>query len=332
MGYPLNEPKQKLFQRLKLNLEDLSEIPPRPMIFELVNNDPQFPPIPFLPKGKLAFIGGHGGTGKTALMMHLALTISLNSSSFLKGKQGMIKPVNRGRVALLFGEEDALEIRHRLKGLIQVTQKVDPYIYESESTQMLDHIHFYPLAGKGVLSLVGDEESNNRFDELKKSLKDNAGEGWDLIVVDPLSHFGGAEYESDNGQAVKLVMRLNELTKLSGNPTVLGIHHSAKGASKGRLADALRGSSALRDNARWVGILRWLDEDTDGIKSRMDGSNRVVELTIAKSNSTRTGLKVYFGLGKGVIHPISDQEFHLLITESNSSQPKKKRTLLERGI
>ena len=161
-----------------------------------------------------------------------------------------------------------------------------------------------------------------RFEALKKMLEDQAPEGLDLICVDPLSHFGGPDFETDNGQASALMRKLDELTKLKGNPTVLAVHHSPKGAKNSRLDDALRGSSALKDNSRWVGVLRRVAENDKTLECKRYKGHPIIELIVAKSNYTKNGLRVRFALEKGAIIPIEEDD-SLNPSEDNVSPDEK---------
>jgi len=82
---------------------------------------------------------------------------------------------------------------------------------------------------------------------------------WRLIVLDTLSRLASSEAETDNAIAARLVQAVELLSDC--NPPreeracVLVLHHTSKGTGRGQGARASRGSSALTDNARWVGQL-----------------------------------------------------------------------------
>lgn len=101
------------------------------------------------------------------------------------------------------------------------------------------------------------------------------------------AQFGGPDFEVDNGEASRLMRHLQQFTGLKGNPTVLIVHHSAKASKKSKLAHGFRGSSAIKDNARWAAILRRVNEDDTGenfLRDAIDRNKGVLELVVAKSN------------------------------------------------
>lgn len=284
-------------------------------------------PEVFMPRGKVGIIGGFGGTGKSLAIMHFALSLVTNKETLMRGpdSEALIPNSKSFKVALVYGEEDHLTCKWRLK---QALKKLKLW---SQYKTILDQLIIIPLADKGDISLVDDNDyeegespADKRFDDLYNTLNEYAGDsGLDLVCLDPLSHFGGPDFETDNGQAVRLMRRLGELTKLKGNPTVLGIHHSPKGAKNNRLDDALRGSSALKDNSRWVGIIRRVNEDSEGVNCLETSQGfPVIELIVAKANYSRSGMRVRFALDKGVITAIEGDDEKLLNPANTVLPPK----------
>jgi hypothetical protein len=290
-----------------MDLTHINEAQELPSLFKLRGHSNQLEM--FMPRGKVCVLASEGGVGKSLLSLHLGISLVLGrEKTSLRRAAGAYRehsesilgfplvPVPKfGKVVMLFAEEDQATCAYRLKQLLQVNGRVDPRLLQ----RLSGHLIPVPLCSlsKDVdndLSLSdslrsGDYgEAESRFKQLEQSLESVAGEtGIDLIVVDPLAQFGGGDFEKDNGEASRLMRQFQRLTSIKGNPTVLLIHHSSKEASKGKakLGHAVRGASALKDNARWVGILRRIAESDTGEEYLKDSHGRtVVELVVAKSN------------------------------------------------
>ncbi len=211
-----------------------------------------------LPRGKVAVLAGAGGVSKTYTLIALALSV-VTQTPWLGHYPTGEKLI--GRVALLLGEEDAAEVRRRMWT-------------QARALELGGHHHgavarilALPGAGHDELALTQSEERGQRArtetaDALRAFLEAEAernGEGWDLIVLDPLSRFAGPDVESDNSAATRLMQVLERFTSLPGNPAVLISHHvatHARGSNKPvDGAVAIRGSSAIVDGARWAATL-----------------------------------------------------------------------------
>ena len=313
-----------------LSYEGLESAEPPPPLFYI---EYQTRDLSFIPRGKVGVIGGFGGSGKSMAVMHLALSIASGKNTLMRCYNGgvlMPNPVTH-KVALLFGEEDEAGCLYRLKC------QLDKMNLRGNYHSFINNLKIIPLATAGDVSLVHgrnrDEtgmEPEHRYKLLEKTLIEASPDGYDLIVVDPLSHFGGLDFENDNGMAVRLMRKLTQLTTLKGSPTVLGVHHSPKGAKNNRLDDALRGSSALKDNSRWVGIIRRINEDTEGLTSMTTSQgHRVIELVTAKTNYTEPAQRVRFALDKGSITAIT--ELKLLDPTKDQEQTTNGNNASKRG-
>jgi hypothetical protein len=231
-----------------------------------------------LPRGKVGMLIAEGGAGKTFALSSFALAI-VTRSPWLGTYPA--DPGLRRRVVLVLGEEDAPELRRRLHAQAAV-MKLDPTVHGEDVARILA----LPGAGLDTLALTQVEDvradirarsafADALFDYLKQEGEKNGG--WDAILLDPLSRFAGADVETDNAAATRLVQVLERFTQLPGKPAVLVAHHTNKTS---RTSDAnkpppsaadARGSSALTDGARWVAKL----------ESHGDG---LAKLTVVKSN------------------------------------------------
>jgi hypothetical protein len=211
-----------------------------------------------LPRGKVALLAGSGGVGKTLALCDLALAVVTGGPwlGHFPAGEGLCR-----RVALLLGEEDGPELHRRLWTQAQARD------LGAHRRDDLTRILLLPGAGRHDLALSQPEERGTTVatpaaEALRRFLEAEAvrnGEGWDLVVLDPLSRFAGPDVEVDNSAATRLIQVLEGFTALPGSPTVLMAHHLAKYArGKDSPADGavgVRGASALVDGARWVGNL-----------------------------------------------------------------------------
>ena len=231
--------------------------------------------------GRVGILSAPGGTGKTLALCSLALAVCTGRpwlaedpiDGLREGTVGgyAVDPAAvGGRVALLLGEEDAEEVHRRLW---QVARLMG--LTAAQLAAVQERLVVGALTGEDV-TLV-DPDGVPMVDGLRRAL----GPGrWSLVILDPLSRFGGVEAEVDNGLATRTVAALEALTGLDGRPAVVVAHHERKGGGEG--ADAVRGASALVDGARWVARLSLVK--VGGRRWRSSEGRRAVWLEVVKSN------------------------------------------------
>jgi RecA-family ATPase len=112
-------------------------------------------------------------------------------------------------------------------------------------------------------------------------------EGFSLVVIDPLSRFGGRESETDNFAATRFVQSLESLA--SPTCSVLNSHHTRKISRGGRrsMLRAAEGASALVDGARWqcALVVEALSFEDEATRLRL---GEIVKLGVTKSNYAAT--------------------------------------------
>jgi hypothetical protein len=186
-----------------------------------------------------------------------------------------------GRCALLLGEEPLEEVRRRLYAQARALGL--------SLAGLEDRLLLLPGAGAGDLALTQSQDRGQPAQtefarDLFDYLTEEAGAGWDAVLVDPLSHFAGPDTEKDNAAASRLMQTLARFTKLPGSPVVLMAHHERKpGKDEGTEASSatVRGSSAIVDNARWVARLS--TEKEAKVPTSIEAYG-LVRFTVTKSN------------------------------------------------
>jgi len=187
-----------------------------------------------IPKNTVTIFSAGGGTGKTSLLLQLAMRF-LNE--------------NKNEKCFMWLSEDPLGLtKHRLNTIIDG-------LY-SQGKQTLNRLI---LSDDLTFSVLEEQNRNivinSLFYKMRILLKD-----YSLIILDPLIAFFGGD-ENNNAQA-KLFMQL--FTKWAGeeNKTIVFIHHSTKNTSQSR------GASAFTDAARAVyEIQKIKDEEENEIKT-----------------------------------------------------------------
>lgn len=221
----------------------------------------------FLPRGKVGLLAAAGGTGKTYAFINLALSIA-TGRPWLVSSHGGFAVAKPGAVLLMLGEETREEIHRRL---------CDTAASMGIAGERTGDVHrrVWPLSTCGMpdTALVkdyfdkGESPFTDFFVKLATSLRDRAPgpDGWTAILLDPAARFMGAEGEKDNAAATKFITALERLTRLPGGPAVLVAHHIRKtDPAKEVDINAVRGSSALVDGARWVATMGAVNDGQGG--------------------------------------------------------------------
>lgn len=193
-------------------------------ILDVVEKEPEFYlknwlPIPL---GTITIISAQGGTGKTWIVVQVALRFILEN-------------LNK-KVFLWLSEDLESIVKHRMNSVCSdiLDTKLDDRFKNITTTDTAPQ----PLLerDKGVYKM------SYRFEQLKAELKD-----YDLIVLDPLLAFYGAD-ENDNSQARLFMQPFMNWCKET-NKSVVFLHHSNKPTGDNILSKT-RGAGAFVDASR----------------------------------------------------------------------------------
>jgi len=208
------------------------------------------PVVGVFPAGKVGFLAAAGGAGKTAALVRLALAVATGRDWF----DGQWYPPVAGRVLLALGEEDAEEISRRVYYTADQMK-----LTSHERAVAIKSILALPLAGIPLPFIQQGPDRNPVEAEglgvVRDILDKHAGDGWRLLIFDPLSRFASSDAEKDNAQATRLVQAFETLAEVKGGPGVIIAHHTSQGSRSNESdasTNAVRGVTALTDGARWV--------------------------------------------------------------------------------
>lgn len=212
----------------------------------------------YMPAGKAGMLVAPGGTGKTTVLMQLAVSVATGLPWL-----DYYYVTRSGRVLVALGEEDEAEM-HRSLYYAAKAAGIGGGDDDRFRQAIYRNVVAYPLAGVPVPFVDADGNRLAFFHRLADFIEETGP--YSLVILDPGSRFMGPEAETDNAAATQFVQCLETLTQAKGNPSVLMAHHtnktalSAQGSSQG---DA-RGSSALVDGVRWVVNLRSAIQPIEG--------------------------------------------------------------------
>lgn len=261
---------------------------------------------PYMLDSRVGVISAAGGTGKSWLVIQLAIAVACG------GRWLEHYDCRKGRVLLALGEEQDEEIWRRVWRICKHLQLTD-----YERAEVARNLVPMGLDGEEVAFLRKAPDGNITttpfFARLQKALE---GGSWRLVLLDPLSYFGGPEVESDPYVATTLIRCGAKLTRANGRPAIVFSAHSRK-RQQGTAPTALdagdtRGSSAIVDGSRWV-------------CSMVKRSDTITAMRVTKTNYTVPGDELLLARGQGgVMRPATQQEIAQDIEERKEARAKAK--------
>lgn len=263
----IKQPQHKNFQLIPASELLASPPPSRDWVIE-----------DFLPRKIVAAIIAAGGTGKSYLAMHIAVSVASGSTLFDKFKAKTPK-----KVVFISGEDDVSELQRRLHkaaaGLaVQPKMLVDKNLYFIDLADSFEL--FTEKNRQGEISITENPS------QICKSITSKIGGDIGLIIIDPISRFRGGE-ENLAADATRFVQALQQIRDQL-DTSVLCLHHVNKNAGMGGNQNNSRGSSAFIDGVRLVFQLNNMAEkdikNSYGIQIKLP---EVLTLQSVKSNYGR---------------------------------------------
>lgn len=257
--------------------------------------------------GKVQILAGAGGSSKSFFALTLA-------GHFVAGKSfgDTFVPMRLpdDEVLVLAGEEDKDDLHHRVWAAVQaadfdadqraqVGQRmlVQSLLELDERETLAEYEH----GGRGGVV------EGNLLGRLRAALRIRPTIRW--IIVDPLVLLHDLE-ENDNRAMAQLLGMLGKLARDAGVAIWLVHHLSKAGALADELnAQAMRGASAISDNARGVLMMQRLDaRAAQGLGVAHDQAASIVRLSFAKNNYGPPRPDLYLRvLDSGAIEPLQVQ-------------------------
>lgn len=228
----------------------------------------------FLPSKIVAAIIAAGGTGKSYLAMHIAVSVASGTALFERHL-----PKMPAKVVFISGEDDATELQRRLHKTVRG-------LSIQEIALVNENLHFIDLAdsfelftertSKGEVDITKVPEMI--CDQIIKKVGPNIG----LVIVDPVARFRGGE-ENLAADATRFVQALQQIRDRL-NTCVLALHHVNKAAGLGGSQNNARGSSAFNDGVRLVYQLNNMDRNEAKKYSNQIELPKLLTLQSVKSN------------------------------------------------
>ena len=203
--------------------------------------------LPGLPIGEVGLLASSGGTGKSFYALQAIFQVTTGHCIDFN-LNARIENTPIARVMYVSLEDKRAMLMRRLQTLRSHWSK-DDYIHKNID-DITDLVNIFALAGLGK-TLINEKGNKtkvfNAIVDKARSLK-----GLRLIVIDTLRRSHDCD-ENSNGAMSKVLRNFEEMAEQTG-ASVLLLHHENKGGAgdAGAGASAIRGASAIVDNARYA--------------------------------------------------------------------------------
>lgn len=242
--------------------------------------------LPGLQAGEVGMLPAPGGTGKTFLMLQLAMSIATGTSF-----ADVWEAPKKGKVVFLTAEDTRTVLHHRLYYMFPPIEWQEDITNNMNVTSLAGSIPRLLTMGKNRTA-----ERGEWFEDLLSLATDCR-----LLIVDPLSRFHSCD-ENDASQMTMLVQTFEAIAAQTG-AAIIFTHHSNKSAQMhgaGGSQASARGSSALTDGVRWQMNL-WKMSKEEAVEKHVPEDTRwkFVGLTMAKANSIPMDTITWLERGEG---------------------------------
>lgn len=230
--------------------------------------------FPGLRPGRLGLLSAPGGTGKSFLMLELALSVVIGKPLL----DGIVPDFDGGRVTYITMEEDHEDLHRRLWSVCQEFPEIG--IAEAEDT-VSENLTILPLLGHRIEVCTSDGINQKGYDFLAE-----VSDGASLVILDPLSKL----HRCDENSAVEMNYVVDVLTRLAHETgaAFLISHHTSKAAvlnGYGDMSQSARGSSAIIDAVRFAMSLNKPSEKEAQKRGIEEERSWYVDLTWTKLNN-----------------------------------------------
>ena len=248
-----------------------------------------------IPIGSYSALAGLGGTGKTNLIIGVAIQASVGGS--FAGRL-----CKESCVLMLACEDSETEINARFCAGIEALPK-------DKQEQAIRNIRVFSLVGQDahMVKMVGkNAESTSKSDVLIQAanqLKKETGLERCLIVIDHARMIASVDW-NDSAQTSVFTREMQRIASETKAGLVVLTHTNKASMNSGRETNQgdVSGSTAIVDNARWVAILHTMgNDDANKFAITTESKNNYVSLDIVKTNYCAMG-KIGWFLKRSVPH------------------------------
>lgn len=210
--------------------------------FSATPADPSFLIDNIIPLGVVSMLAAVGDTGKSMLLLDLAVKVATGQAGFCLG--GKVKQT--GAAVLFLAEDDMPEVERRLRSLDPEKYR---YLYP-------ERLFILPLPSiSGAFAIVEEKPEGIQESKAFKNIKEQIRqiENLKLIAFDPLASFVRGDITFNSTVAAFLMNSLSQLAADTGASVII-THHLRK--TNGEIAgiddvrEAIRGTSALVNGVR----------------------------------------------------------------------------------
>lgn len=234
-----------------------------------------------LPCGVVGLLAAGGGTGKSFLLLQLAICIA-TGRPFLG-----LSVSSPGSVLLICGEDERDELHRRLWQIVSFMRDQEGFTADDQAA-IGEHLYVASRVGEdNLLTTVVDGQAIRTDIVQRIELTAEQIPNLKLIGLDPASRFRGGD-ENNNDHATRFVEAAESLRSVTG-ATVLILHHMSKDGLRAGTeqlrAESLRGASALLDGVRWAAGMATLCKDkAKEYHVDSDDAKNYVRLDVVKNN------------------------------------------------
>jgi RecA-family ATPase len=236
----------------------------------------------FLPLGVVGVLAAGGGTGKSMLLLQLAIAVA-TGRPFLGMDVG-----EPGGVLVLAAEDDRAELHRRFQAILDQLKRDGEWTPKEEEL-VRERMLLAPKVGSDnrlVIEQDGQVVATGRHQQIARQVA-NLPVDVNLLVLDPASRFRSGP-ENNNDAATRFVEVLEDLRAETGATVLLSHHASKEGltADADRLgAEILRGASGLVDGVRWAAAMASLrPEAAQRFGVAAEEADRFVRMDVVKAN------------------------------------------------
>ena len=235
--------------------------------------------FPTFPTKTLGCLVSEGGTGKSFFALNLALSYACgrNSLAKLDPKFKVKENINIGYLSL---EDNKIVVSHRLHALINSPVNNFSDIEKEEISK-----RFATIFNKSSIDISSDKFSKEIKMNSMKAVNDliKIASNFDLLFIDTFIRVHTSN-ENDSSEMSEVIKKL-ELIKDKADCSIIFLHHVNK-------EGGFRGSSAIRDNCRWLASLTNAVEEE--INENKPDVKKYVVFKVEKSNNSVISKPVMF--------------------------------------